>query len=44
MNLLSNALKFTLKGSVTVMGSYDYDENLLKLSVRDTGIGIKEED
>ena len=47
-NLLTNAAKYTPKGSVTF--SIDYlkgkDENtgFLKVTVEDTGIGIKEED
>jgi|GEM_PF-825652 len=50
MNLLSNALKFTHEGSVTVhasLDSYDAldvgDRVLLRLSVKDTGMGIPED-
>lgn len=46
MNLLSNAYKFTTKGSVTVLARVeeDTDEYLVAtLGVRDTGIGISEE-
>lgn len=45
-NLLTNALKFTLKGSVIVnwrriaKGGKEY----LTISVKDTGIGIKDQD
>jgi len=41
-NLVSNALKFTEKGSVAV--SADCDATGLRLRVADTGIGISEED
>ena len=48
-NILTNAVKYTEKGSVTFSVGYEKDENepdavLLKISVRDTGIGIKKED
>jgi len=44
VNLLSNSLKFTFRGSITV--SLDYNEEIeeLKVTVSDTGIGIKDED
>lgn len=46
MNLLSNAYKFTAKGTVTiraVIDEEDEDSVLTTCSVRDTGIGITEE-
>ncbi|KAF2770401.1 hypothetical protein EJ03DRAFT_382079 [Teratosphaeria nubilosa] len=46
MNLMSNAYKFTAKGSVTVRAKADkQDENMIQVtvSVTDTGIGISEE-
>ncbi|MBQ9384698.1 MAG: response regulator [Ruminiclostridium sp.] len=48
-NILTNAVKYTEKGSVTFGITYEKIEDepdavLLKFSVKDTGIGIKEED
>jgi signal transduction histidine kinase len=42
LNLLSNAVKFTNRGSVTVTVRRDGDS--IFLEVRDTGVGIKEEE
>lgn len=44
-NLLSNAVKYTHTGSITfsVTGHRDGNQFILEASVRDTGIGIKEE-
>jgi signal transduction histidine kinase len=42
LNLLSNAVKFTPEGSVTVRARTE--GNRLVVSVRDTGVGIREED
>ena len=47
MNLLTNAVKYTEKGKVTLTISGEVREEekyLLKVSVRDTGIGIRKED
>jgi len=44
LNLLSNALKFTPSGSVTMSAAYDARGNQMVLAVRDTGVGIAEED
>ena len=46
-NLLSNAFKYTEKGSVTLSVHYaelDNDDIALSVAVSDTGMGIKEED
>ncbi len=43
INLLSNALKFTREGEVTLKISHDKQNDLLKFFVTDTGIGIPEE-
>lgn len=46
MNLLTNAVKYTSHGSVTLSVSWQAEDNtaLLHYAVKDTGIGIKEED
>jgi signal transduction histidine kinase len=44
LNLLSNAVKFTAEGEVQLKAEYNRDEKTLILSVKDSGIGIKEED
>ena len=43
INLLSNALKYTSKGSVELR-AYLSNENMLCFDVKDTGMGIREED
>jgi PAS domain S-box-containing protein len=40
LNLLSNALKFTPSGSVTMTASYDGRAKQVAIAVRDTGVGI----
>jgi signal transduction histidine kinase len=42
LNLLSNAVKFTHSGSVTLTARQEDD--LVRLDVADTGIGIRKED
>lgn len=46
VNLLTNGVKYTQQGSVTlrVSGRVDGENAILRFSVKDTGIGIKEED
>ena len=47
LNILDNAVKYTLEGSVTLSASGEYAEDgtvLLKVQVADTGIGIRKED
>lgn len=41
LNLLSNAKKFTLKGSIELKGKYK--DNILIVKCRDTGVGIPED-
>jgi signal transduction histidine kinase len=43
LNLLSNALKFTPRGSVTIGASYDGDGRIVAIAVEDTGVGIAPE-
>lgn len=46
LNILTNAIKYTIKGSVTMTLSYEKKENKkvkLTFAIADTGIGIKEE-
>ena len=43
-NLMSNALKFTHKGSITIKAARSRKDRMISLSVRDTGIGIAPED
>ena len=44
LNLLSNALKFTPDGSVTIGASYDGKSRMVAIVVRDTGVGIPKAD
>jgi signal transduction histidine kinase len=44
LNLLTNALKFTPRGSVTVTCALHRSKRELAIAVRDTGIGIAEAD
>jgi signal transduction histidine kinase/DNA-binding response OmpR family regulator len=43
-NFISNAIKFTEQGEVRIWAAYDNEEDSVTFSVRDTGIGIAEED
>ncbi len=46
-NILTNAVKYTEKGTVTLSADFekkDEEHILISVSVKDTGIGIKEED
>jgi len=46
MNLIGNSMKFTFKGSVKIEASLIYIQNkqAIKISILDTGLGIKEKD
>ena len=44
LNLLSNALKFTPTGAVTISASYDDKKRWIAVAVKDTGVGIAPED
>ena len=41
VNLVSNSLKFTERGFVKIKTHYNYDTNILDVSVIDSGIGIE---
>lgn len=44
INLVKNALKFTLKGHINIKACYDDDLESLVVHIEDTGTGISEED
>jgi signal transduction histidine kinase len=44
INLLSNALKFTNEGSITIEVEFDADNKKLYFNIIDTGIGIRKAD
>jgi signal transduction histidine kinase len=44
LNLVTNAIKFTPSGAVTIAASHDSFRKEVAISVRDTGIGIRRED
>lgn len=43
-NIISNAIKYTSEGYVEVTVEHDSSEGMLKLTVKDTGVGISDED
>jgi signal transduction histidine kinase len=43
-NLINNAIKFTSEGGIEVISIVDLEKNIITVSVKDTGPGIKEED
>ena len=44
INLVKNAIKFTRKGAVTILASYDNEKGMLAIKVFDTGTGIAPEE
>jgi two-component system capsular synthesis sensor histidine kinase RcsC len=42
-NLLSNAIKFTKEGKITALARIDDDQDVLEIEIRDTGIGMTDE-
>lgn len=43
-NLIDNALKYTTKGGVTVTLKKDREKGLIRITIRDTGMGLSQED
>ena len=43
ISILSNSIKYTFKGGISITTRYDAIYSLLKVSIKDTGIGIKPE-
>lgn len=43
LNILSNAVKFTDRGEIRLLVSFDLHHDLLVISIQDTGIGMTEE-
>jgi len=41
-HILENAAKYTMSGKICINIKYDYDTNMLSTQVKDTGIGIKD--
>lgn len=44
LNLINNAIKYTEKGYIKLSVSFSKEDSLLKVAVKDSGMGIKEED
>ncbi|MDR7120519.1 ATP-binding protein [Rheinheimera soli] len=44
LNLTSNAVKFTQKGKVVIHVSYQTPEEVLRIKIKDTGIGITDQE
>ncbi len=49
MNLVKNALKFTMQGEIEIKAAYvlneeNISESTLQVDIQDTGVGIAEED
>ncbi|CAM9400268.1 unnamed protein product [Ectocarpus sp. 12 AP-2014] len=43
-NILSNALKYTSKGRVSIDCDFDHGSSMMSVTVQDTGVGIPEEE
>ena len=44
VNFITNAVKFTKDGNIKLKAEYKYDRSIVEISVKDTGIGIREEE
>ena len=40
INLVKNAIKFTNSGSIELIARYDWSKSMLKVEVKDTGVGL----
>ena len=44
MNFISNAIKFTFEGNIQITASFDLPRpNIIKIVIKDSGIGISKE-
>jgi two-component system, sensor histidine kinase and response regulator len=43
INLISNAIKYTVKGEVYVEAEIDKERKQLRVAIRDTGVGMSKE-
>ena len=44
INLTKNALKFTVRGKIIIQAAFDYESEMLRVSVTDTGKGISSQE
>lgn len=44
VNLIRNAVKFTVGGMIRILVAYDRAESLIRVHVQDNGLGISKED
>ena len=44
LNLVSNAVKYTKQGSISVSAELSTDGSMMTMAVEDTGIGIREDE
>jgi signal transduction histidine kinase len=44
VNFITNAVKFTKDGNIKLKAEYIYDRSIVEISVKDTGIGIREKE
>ena len=44
LNLVKNALQHTIYGTIDIVVCYDESREILHVCVKDTGVGVKQED